>query len=143
MPQHPGSPDSLANTLQFLQSQVNPGQRQIPEASPEFLASARNPNIRNFGPGQQPEFQSPIIQMLMNAPGRAAGSIADTLAGVGVSEGNVARPAGSISPESIPQGNRGAMAGIMRMLGLSNVGDPLLGREKKLEDILAQDPANQ
>lgn len=129
---------SLANHINFLTQE-----RQIPEASPEFLASARNPNIRNFGPGQEPTFTNPILAMLAGAPGRAGNSIANSLAGVGVSEGNVAVPAGPLSPASIPQGNQGALAGIMRMLGLGNVGDPLLGRTSKIKDILAQDPANQ
>jgi len=57
---------SLADTINFLTQQ-----RQIPAASPEFLGSVRNPNIRNFGPGQQPQFTDPILQQFYNAPGQA------------------------------------------------------------------------
>ena len=42
---------SLANSLEnFLVGQ----QRGIPQASEAFLRSERNPNIRNFRPGNQP-----------------------------------------------------------------------------------------
>ena len=129
--------DSLANTLNFLQTQLG-GQRQIPEASPEFLASAQNPNIRNFGPGQEPQFQSPVLQMLMGAPGKGANSLAGSLAGVGVSPGNDVLPAGTAPGISPQQGGKGAMAGLMRMLGLGNVGDPLAGRQQTIDDILKQ-----
>lgn len=129
--------DSLANTLSFLQSQIT-GNRDIPAASPEFLASARNPNIRNFGPGQQPEFQSPILQMLMSAPGRGASSLADSLAGVGVSQGNEVQPAGSINNIRPPQGDQGFLTQIMRSLGFGDAANPLLGRQSKIDDIVNQ-----
>lgn len=122
--------DSLANTLSFLASQVT-GNREIPAASPEFLASARNPNIRNFGPGQQPEFQNPMLALLMGGAGQNAGK----------GDGGLAL-SGAIQPQTTPpQGNKGALSGILRMLGLDNlsrVSDPLLGRKAKIEEILNQ-----
>lgn len=60
---------SLANTLQFLTSP-----RQIPAASPEFLASAKNPNIRNFAPGREPSFTNPMFASLANLLGSGGGS---------------------------------------------------------------------
>jgi len=62
--------DSLANTLNFLSQQ-----RQIPAASPEFLASAQNPNIRMQSPNAQSSFTHPLLQKLYNAPGAAAKGI--------------------------------------------------------------------
>ena len=112
--------DSLANTLSFLQSQIT-GNREIPAASDEFLQSARNPNIRNFAPGQQPQFQSPILQMLMGGAGGNQGPAA-----------NVNAP--SLALQQPQQGGNG----LIRALGLSGVESAMSGRQNQLQQILQQ-----
>ena len=107
--------DSLANTLNFLTQQ-----RQIPAASPEFLASAQNPNIRNFSPGNEPQFQNALLAKLFGG-------------------GSSNAPQSLAIPNARPeQGNQGALANIMRMIGLGSTADPLLSRQQKIDDILKQ-----
>ena len=131
--------NSLANTLSFLASQAT-GNRQIPAASDEFLQSANNPNVRNFGPGQQPEagMLDPMLALLTGGAGKnAASPVMNKLSqSLAVNE-QTPQGAGGNTP---PQGNQGFLAGIMRMLGLENVSKPLLGRSDSIQDIL--DEAN-
>lgn len=118
--------DSLANTLNFLATKLG-GQRQIPAASDEFLSSARNPNIRNFAPGKEPQFQSPILQMLMGGAGQNAGK------GVGQSLALQAQP---------QQQQQGGGNFLMRALGLENIGGAMAGRQEELQRILQEAGAN-
>ena len=131
--------DSLANTLNFLQQELGTQQRPIPAASAEFLSSVNNPNVRNFGPGQQPQFQSPALAAIFgrNNKNETQKNLANSLA----IQAAAPQVDGNGNPESTPQGNQGFLAQIMRSLGLSNVADPLLGRNAEIDDILNQ--ANQ
>lgn len=123
--------DSLANTLSFLQSQVT-GNRQIPAAPQSFLESARNPNIRNFAPGKEPQFQSPILQMLM---GGAGGVNKNTGAGIGDSLALRA-----MQPQQQQQQGGGGF--LQRMFGLGNIGGAMAGRQEELQRILQEAGAN-
>lgn len=109
--------DSLANTLSFLSSQLT-GNRQIPAASDEFLQSANNPNIRNFAPGQEPQFRNPILAMLMGGAGRNAGQ------GVGQ----------SLALQQQPPSQDGGF--MQKLLGLDNVGNAISQRQAQIDAAL-------
>ena len=111
--------DSLANTLSFLATQMG-AQRPIPAAPQSFLDSARNPNIRNHAPGQEPQFESPILQMLMGGAGQNAGK------GIGQ----------SLALQQQPQG--GAGGSLIDAMGLKGIQDAMQGRAGQLEQILNQ-----
>ena len=111
--------DSLANTLSFLGSQIT-GNRQIPAAPQSFLESARNPNIRNFAPGQEPQFQNPMLALLMGGAGKNAGQ-----GGAG------------LALSGAPQQQGGSNI-LMRALGLDNVEGQLGARQQQIDDILRQ-----
>lgn len=71
----------MESLAQLISSLTPPQQSQIPQASPEFLASGQNPNIRNFPPGRQPQFVHPVLQQLYNAPGQIATGAGNALSG--------------------------------------------------------------
>jgi hypothetical protein len=72
-------PDSLANTLNFLQQQAGLQQRQIPAPSQAALDVQQT----HQNPAQRPTFQHPAFKALMGAPAAVGNSLAGLLGGGG------------------------------------------------------------